>query len=1800
MKVFNMKVFNGVKTSIRGSALRTIPIISKRKSLHKTVIKNKHSVLAVFSSIFFSFSTISHAQSIEVVLPSIASMDGIVTESPALNGNGGFNKSNQTGTSALVIGDFPDNRQVKTIVSFDTSSIPQDSTIDSATLRLRFGRAIGQNVFETLGPCLIDVNSGAFSGNSALESSDFNATATAMSAGTLTNVITPGEWSEAQLNSNGLNAIDTAGITQIRAYCVVDDNGDSSQDTATFSSGELAQFSPELVINYSEVNTPAEHSAARQWNEELLEAIRHDFARPTVHARNLFHTSAAMYDAWAAYDPEAGQVLHHEKMEPVEDVSAARFEAISYAAYRILSWRFSTSPGAETSLADFDEKMDELGFDKEFTSTEGDSPAALGNRIAFTVLEFGLTDGSNELGSFSNLYYEAVNPPLLPDLPGNPDLIDPNRWQPLSLEFFIDQSGNPIPGGASEFLSPEWGQVTPFALTEEDLTIYNRDGFDYWVYHDPGAPPALGTDDYREGFQQVVEWSGFLDPADGVMIDISPASNGNNPIGTNAGNGHDLNPVTGLPYEQEIVPAGDYYRVLAEFWADGPDSETPPGHWFGIANYVMDHDLFETRFNGVGELLDPLEFDVKAYLVLGGAMHDAAISAWGVKGWYDYIRPVSAIRHMCDLGQSSDPSGTNYNANGLALESGKYELVTSTTAAPGGIHEHLAGDNGENIGKIAVMAWRGPDYILDTENDTAGVGWILCENWWPYQRPTFVTPPFAGYVSGHSTFSRAAAEVMTLITGDEFFPGGMGTFEAPKDEFLVFEDGPSVDIVLQWATYADASDETSLSRIYGGIHPTADDIPGRFMGAEIGPDAFNHAVSIFSGELGILPTVTMVTSVDGEVFEPGELVELSATAFDSDGLDISEMIVWASSVDGELGTGSSISTDSLSDGVHVISATVTDSDGQMKVIYFEISIGSQAPTLTILAPSYDTRVDQGVDLFLSAQADDFEDGDISTAVVWSSDVDGEIGSGDTLVVSTLSPGEHTISASITDSESNETSASTFVTIYGQLTPSEATFTSTAEFDGFVIESNENTNQGGSVLSTFAGGGALRFGDFRNDSQIKLFTSFALDIPDGSVLSAATLNLKQGGVSGVDPTQVLGPCLIDIHTSGFSGNLALESSDFQATATVENAATFDATLDPENWSSTSLSEESLAAIESAENVQMRVACSLDDNDDNVEDSLAFYSGEDANADNHPQLVVLFSDPSGNTAPSVVISSPVDELRAEDGQSILFDALASDIQDGDLSSGITWRSSIDGIIGNGSTVNTDSLSTGSHIVTAEVLDSAGVPGRQTIIVHVGVNLTPEFTDVTDATGLNVIPDAVGLAAGDYDNDGCVDLAVSTRNQAAKLLKNNCDGTFSDVSIAAGVGVSGKTRNSAVVWGDYDNDGLLDLYIANDNQLTAGGELYHNLGDGTFEEVGASAGVNTATGATGATWNDYDGDNDLDLFVSVRYGTDPLSILYQNDGNGNFVDVAPSLGIHGAPSRPTFSAAWVDFDENLTQDLWVVVDFSPDEFYRNLGAGNMEDATAAAGLDDTAQHGMGIAVGDPNGDGCLDVLVTNNANSQMTSDAAESYLHANNCDGTFSRIGQAAGILNRDVTEWGASFVDFDNDGDEDLSIVAGGFATSPSQANVLYQNISDGTGELEFIEVTEAAGVASDGKSKGTIWFDFDEDGDMDWFIAHEDTGVQVFRNDGPVGNFIKVQLQGTTSNSYGVGARVEVVADGKTMVRYLRAGLSFASAEELEATFGLGDLTSAEQITVKWPSGTVDTLFGIGANSLLLIEEGQYP
>ncbi|MDX5585993.1 MAG: T9SS type A sorting domain-containing protein [Aureibaculum sp.] len=629
-----------------------------------------------------------------------------------------------------------------------------------------------------------------------------------------------------------------------------------------------------LVLMLLPIITKAQHSVARDWNEVLLEAIRKDFARPTVHARNLFHSSLIMYDSWALFDEQAETVFLGETFAdynatfsgisvPV-DTDAAIQEVMSYAMFRLLNHRFVNSPGVTDSMESFLDLFTLKGYDSNFTSTDysSGSYAALGNYLASEIINFGLQDGSNEQNDYGNEYYAPVNDPLVLDIYTDTNDINPDHWQPLAFDVFVDQSGNLFPFNTPDFLSPEWGQVTPFCLLQEDLDIYNN-GFNAYVYNDPGAPVYIQNsnedginDPYKWHFALVASWSSHLDPNDPTMIDISPKAVGNADLlgfqdtfdgyktfydftdGGDSGTGHVINPYTNQPYEEQLVKRADYARVLAEFWADGPDSETPPGHWFTILNYVSDHPLIEKKIRGQGDLVSDLEWDVKSYLALGGAMHDCAVDTWGIKGYYDYVRPISAIRYMAGKGQSSDASLLNYDPHGIPLIDGLIELIE--------VGDPLAGANDINVGQVKIYAWKGPDFIVDPSTDVAGVDWILGTHWWPYQRGTFVTPPFAGYVSGHSTFSRAAAEVLTLLTGDEFFPGGMGTFDVAQNEFLVFEQGPTENMTLQWATYRDASDQTSLSRIWGGIHPPIDDIRGRIIGEKIGVEAFNLAMNYFN------------------------------------------------------------------------------------------------------------------------------------------------------------------------------------------------------------------------------------------------------------------------------------------------------------------------------------------------------------------------------------------------------------------------------------------------------------------------------------------------------------------------------------------------------------------------------------------------------------------------------------------------------------------------------------------------------------------------------------------------------------------------------------------------------------------------------------------------------------------------------------------------------------------------------------------------------------------------------------------
>jgi hypothetical protein len=265
---------------------------------------------------------------------------------------------------------------------------------------------------------------------------------------------------------------------------------------------------------------------------------------------------------------------------------------------------------------------------------------------------------------------------------------------------------------------------------------------------------------------------------------------------------------------------------------------------------VADSPLTVKRIGGTGPVVDDLEWDIKVYFAINAAVHEAACAAWSLKRYYDGWRPITAIRYMGGLGQASDPASPSYHPYGLPLITNLIELVTSATAAPGGRHEGLP------VGAVAILAWPGQP---SNPANHSGVKWILPDLWLPYQKANFVTPSFPGYSSGHSTFSRAAAEVMAAVTGTNFFPGGLASYTVTN---LSFEAGPTQPVQLQWATYFDAADQAGLSRIWGGIHPPVDDFNGRRAGSHCGLGVWALARTYFDGSVTNTPILLTTKAVD--------------------------------------------------------------------------------------------------------------------------------------------------------------------------------------------------------------------------------------------------------------------------------------------------------------------------------------------------------------------------------------------------------------------------------------------------------------------------------------------------------------------------------------------------------------------------------------------------------------------------------------------------------------------------------------------------------------------------------------------------------------------------------------------------------------------------------------------------------------------------------------------------------------------------------------------------------------------------
>ncbi|MCG8407161.1 MAG: FG-GAP-like repeat-containing protein [Phycisphaerales bacterium] len=509
---------------------------------------------------------------------------------------------------------------------------------------------------------------------------------------------------------------------------------------------------------------------------------------------------------------------------------------------------------------------------------------------------------------------------------------------------------------------------------------------------------------------------------------------------------------------------------------------------------------------------------------------------------------------------------------------------------------------------------------------------------------------------------------------------------------------------------------------------------------------------------------------------------------------------------------------------------------------------------------------------------------------------------------------------------------------------------------------------------------------------------------------------------------------------------------------------------------------------------------------------------------------------------------------------------------------------------------------------------------------------FEDTTDAAGVNylhwdgVVPPLTapdrellymcgGAAAGDVDRDGWVDLYVTRVNMPNLLFRNLGNGTFEEVGVAAGVDLTALSAGCAL--GDIDNDGDLDLYVLVFDPLDRN-YLYINNGSGQFSEEAIPRGVhlqalNPGTESrryTSSAFGDYDLDGDLDLMVTEWIGI-PTSknLLFRNDGAGNFTEVSIAAGV-SIPGSDGFAPSFSDINNDGWPELLVAADFGTSCMLENLCNGQFTNVTVSAGVG-TDENGMGSAVGDYDGDGDLDWFVTSIFDPDETCEMSQcgwgysgNRLYRNDGNVQFSDQTDAAGVRDG-AWGWGASFFDFDNDGDQDLAMTNGvDFPSSPIDAAFnhdavrLWQN--DGTGNMT--EVGFDLRFIDTGSGKGLLVFDYDGDGDQDVFIVNNAAEPVLYRNNGGNANdWLKIMLVGHRTNGFGIGARIflQVTSNGPTQMHEVNLNSNFMSQNDFVAHFGLGasSVTSIHSVRIHWPvSGIQQELNNVAPNQFITIEE----
>jgi len=495
------------------------------------------------------------------------------------------------------------------------------------------------------------------------------------------------------------------------------------------------------------------------------------------------------------------------------------------------------------------------------------------------------------------------------------------------------------------------------------------------------------------------------------------------------------------------------------------------------------------------------------------------------------------------------------------------------------------------------------------------------------------------------------------------------------------------------------------------------------------------------------------------------------------------------------------------------------------------------------------------------------------------------------------------------------------------------------------------------------------------------------------------------------------------------------------------------------------------------------------------------------------------------------------------------------------------------------------TGSYTITFVVDDHTALADSDEATIKVVVY---DFEDVTEAALVGDEGPGHGVAWGDWDGDGDLDIYVVNYNEPNVLYRNNGDDTFTNVAAAAGVANAGPGYGSA--WGDFDNDGDLDLYVTNDGPNI----LYRNNGDGTLTDVTSIAGVGNAGWGRGAAWGDFDNDGYLDLYV-VNSLSSQASVLYHNNGDRTFTDVASIAGVEFMGNGR--GVGWGDYDADGDLDLYVV-NYWPggSALYRNNSDGTFTNVAGSAGVENNGL-GTGVAWGDYDADGYLDLYVVNYG-------GYGNFLYQNNGNGTFSDVTQTAGVGLVD-NGYGTAWADYDLDGDLDLYVVNYRGGRKAYGANVLFANNSDGT----FSDATERAGVGDLGYGYGTAWGDYDNDGDLDLYVVNHDQANILYQNQVDNVDFIKVTVVGAAylapglSNRDGVGAKVKVYQAGTGTLlgfREIRGGSGYCSMNSLEAEFGL-DHNHTYDLKVVFPkSGVVRVHSNLSTGQKVVVYEERAP